>query len=121
MSRHISLHVYLMYYEQNCHIGDFFDADHQIVRSYKTIHKVDVSFVQPSSCQHVGTMKTMSFWKHLIVPRSSLINLCHGLKLLQTRQTKVEGPKSLMTKSGLLTAEEFPVVHARKERGIDLV
>ena len=30
-----------MYYEQNCHIGDFSDDDRQIVRSYKTIHYVD--------------------------------------------------------------------------------
>ena len=33
MSRYIWLHIYLMYYEQNCHIGDFSDDDR-----YKTIH-----------------------------------------------------------------------------------
>ena len=34
----------------------------------------DVSFALPSSCQHVGIMKTMSFWQHLSVPKSDLIN-----------------------------------------------
>ena len=38
MSRYIWLHIYLIYYEQICHIGDFSDDDRQIVRSYKSIH-----------------------------------------------------------------------------------